>query len=110
MLLFKEQRLSRLSTFSLKRIVGGQKFIVLHSQWSKRYSPILSAFRLCLFVIIFFLTGCSGLGPRKVQLDRFSYNDAIAQSTQSQMMLNLVRIRYLEEPILILALSRTTEF
>lgn len=99
-LLFIEQRLRRLSILPCKRIFRVQKTIALYSEGSKRYCPSLSAFSHCLVIIVLFLfTGCSGLSPRRVEQDRFSYNEALAQSTQNQMMLNLVRIRYFEEPI-----------
>jgi hypothetical protein len=44
------------------------------------------------------LTGCS-IGPGAVRRDRFDYTGAVAESWKSQMMLNLVKIRYGDTPI-----------
>jgi len=44
------------------------------------------------------LAGCHSFGPRTVPGDRFDYNAAIARSHNEQMLLNLVRIRYLQVP------------
>jgi len=44
------------------------------------------------------LTGCTSMGSGTVPRDHFNYNAAIAQSTNDQMLLNIVRLRYLEIP------------
>jgi hypothetical protein len=44
------------------------------------------------------LMGCAGLGPRTVPLDRFDYSAAISKSRDEQMLLNIVRMRYMEMP------------
>jgi hypothetical protein len=46
----------------------------------------------CLALIVL-AAGCA-LGPRTVIRDRFDYSAAVADSWKSQMLLNLVRIRY----------------
>ena len=43
--------------------------------------------------------GCKSIGPGAVTRDRFSYSDAVASSWKSQMLLNLVKTRYLDLPI-----------
>lgn len=48
---------------------------------------------------IVFLSGCAGIGPGKLPVDRFDYGAAIASSTNEQMLLNLVRLRYSEMPV-----------
>ena len=45
------------------------------------------------------LCGCVALGPRQLPADRFDYGTAIASSTNEQMLLNLVRLRYSETPV-----------
>jgi len=45
------------------------------------------------------LCGCAALGPRQLPADRFDYGAAIAASTNEQMLLNLVRLRYNETPV-----------
>jgi len=44
------------------------------------------------------LAGCT-IGPHTVGRDRFDYSAAIAESWKSQMLLNLVKIRYSDPPI-----------
>ncbi|MBI5761935.1 MAG: hypothetical protein HZA51_00265 [Planctomycetes bacterium] len=48
--------------------------------------------------------GCSTLGPRTIRSDRFNYNQAGAESSKEQMLLNLVRLRY-GEPLYFLEIS-----
>ena len=37
---------------------------------------------------------CQSMGPSRVAGDRFNYNEAIAQSANEQLLLNMVRLRY----------------
>src|SRR5947209_4864259 len=48
---------------------------------------------LLLLIVALLMAGCS-MGPRTVVRDRFDYSAAVADSWKSQMMLNLVRLRY----------------
>jgi hypothetical protein len=61
-----------------------------------RKSPglILGAVGLCVT-----LSGCTSIGPRSVPRDRFDYTTAVADSWKSQMLLNLVKIRYGDTPM-----------
>jgi len=45
------------------------------------------------------ISGCTALGAHKLPADRFDYSAAIASSTNEQMLLNLVRLRYNETPV-----------
>jgi hypothetical protein len=45
------------------------------------------------------LAGCSGIGPGTVERDRFDYVNALSDSWKKQMLLNLVKIRYLDAPV-----------
>jgi hypothetical protein len=63
---------------------------------------MLKVFRfLCTFIIValIFLTGCSGIGPKTVARDRFDYIKAVSDSWEKQMLLNLVRLRYVHAPV-----------
>jgi hypothetical protein len=51
---------------------------------------------MALFIIVV-AAGCTS-GPVTVRRDRFNYNDAGAESTKEQILLNIVRLRY-GEPI-----------
>ena len=39
-------------------------------------------------------TGCASLGPTSLPGDRFNYNKSLARSTNEQLLLNIVRLRY----------------
>lgn len=66
---------------------------------------------LCMLLgMIFIVVACSSHGPRHIPRDRFSYNKALAESTQHQMLLNFVRIRYLEEPVFLSVSSILTQY
>jgi hypothetical protein len=43
--------------------------------------------------------GCNSFGPTTIPRDRFDYSGALAESWKNQMLLNLVKMRYLDLPI-----------
>jgi hypothetical protein len=45
------------------------------------------------------LNGCTGIGPKTVTRDRFDYTQALSDSWKKQMLLNLVKIRYVDAPV-----------
>jgi hypothetical protein len=50
-------------------------------------------------LIIHVLSGCASIGPGTVVRDRFDYISAISESWKSQMLLNLVKLRYGDAPV-----------
>ena len=60
--------------------------------------------------VVFGVVGCGSLGPGQVPGDNLNYNEAIAQSAREQMLLNLLRLRYLEEPLFLKVSSVLTQY
>jgi hypothetical protein len=54
---------------------------------------------LLLALSVILLSGCAAIGPRSVVTDRFDYNAALSDSWKTQMLLNIVRLRYGDTPI-----------
>ena len=52
-----------------------------------------------LLVALVGAAGCGSIGPDTVVRDRFDYTGAVAESWKSQMLLNLVKIRYGDAPV-----------
>ena len=55
-----------------------------------------SAF-LCVTLVL--MAGCNSFGPTTISRDRFDYSGALAKSWKNQMLLNLVKMRYLDLPV-----------
>lgn len=52
---------------------------------------------VCAWMLL--VAGCNSVGPTTIPRDRFDYSGALAESWKSQMLLNLVKMRYLDLPI-----------
>jgi hypothetical protein len=55
--------------------------------------------RAILLLAVVAMSGCASMGPGTVTRDRFDYTEAIAESWKSQMLLNLMKIRYNDAPV-----------
>ncbi len=72
---------------------------------------ILPKCYLPFFVLTSFLSGCqSSFGPQSIDNTRASYNQAIADTSNQQMLLNLVRLKYKDEMFFLKVGSVTSTF
>jgi hypothetical protein len=67
-------------------------------------------FSSLMIAALFVLSGCAAFGHRRVPPDRFNYNEALAESSREQMLLNIIRLRYLEEPVFLAVSSILTQY
>ena len=74
----------------------------------KHNAPCQTIFLSIITLLV--LSGCSSFGSRNIPRDRFDYNEAIAQSHNQQMLLNIVRFRYLEVPNFLAVSSVITSY
>jgi hypothetical protein len=51
------------------------------------------------FLLIIVITGCASIGPKSMSRDRFDYSGTVAESWKTQMLLNLVKLRYGDTPV-----------
>ena len=56
------------------------------------------------------VTGCASVGPGTVARDRFDYIKAISDSWKSQMLLNLVKLRYGDAPVFLDVVSVINQY
>jgi len=54
---------------------------------------------LWMGLIVFFVGGCTAVGPATIDRDRFDYVSAISESWKRQTLLNLLKTRYLDAPV-----------
>lgn len=67
--------------------------------------------RSCLLALgLTTLGGCTQMGPRTVPVARLDYSEAIVRSSNEQMLLNLVRLRYRDTPVFLEVGSVVTSF
>lgn len=65
---------------------------------------------LIAFCLSFPLSACMTFGPDRVHNDRVHYNEAVAQSENEQMLLNIVRLRYQHIPVFIALSSVLSQY
>ncbi len=84
-------------------IIGGQVLVPLgdarphhHGRDGQELSRMSQAL---LLLAVLAMAGCGSIGPGRVAQDRFDYVEAVGESWKSQMLLNLVKIRYGDAPV-----------
>jgi len=54
---------------------------------------------LPVLTLLAFLAGCATIGPNTIARDRFDYSGGLSASWQNQMLLNIVKLRYMDTPV-----------
>ena len=81
-----------------------------HSLMGQQTKKATHRTMLLMIGVCVFISGCAAQGARRIPADRFDYNAAIARSTREQMLLNIVRSRYLEVPVFLTVSSVLTQY
>jgi hypothetical protein len=55
--------------------------------------------KIMILLLLAGASGCASIGPNTIARDRFDYITAISNSWKSQMLLNLVKLRYGDAPV-----------
>ncbi len=76
--------------------LGGNRPVTNRCRDGQRCSGLA---RMLLLLIVLAMTGCASMGPGTVTKDRFDYTAAVGDSWKTQMLLNLVKIRYGDAPV-----------
>lgn len=67
--------------------------------FSNRMNLMAYVKQLIMTGLLVLLTACNGIGPQTIPRVRFDYASAITESWKSQMLRNIVLLRYGEPPI-----------
>ncbi len=54
------------------------------------------------------LTSCGSMGPKSMRAGRMEYNKALGQSSSEQLLLNIVKMRFLDRPVFLNVTSMTS--
>ncbi len=65
---------------------------------------------LVLFFLLLMFTGCSGIASKSLKESSLSFNYALQHAVGEQMLLNLVRLRYGENPIFLEVSSISSQY
>ena len=64
----------------------------------KSIHPFRMAAAAVMLLLTLILSSCRSMGPKTIPQDGFNYNQRVANHENEQMLLNIVRLRYLEMP------------
>lgn len=62
----------------------------------------------CIAVTLIAADGCKSIGPPAMRAGRIEYNKALAESTSEQLLLNIVKMRFLDQPVFLRVSSLTS--
>jgi hypothetical protein len=65
---------------------------------------------VALLGVLGIVSGCAQMGPGLVKAGRNEYNKVLAQTADEEMLLNLVRLRYADNPVFLDVASVSTSF
>ena len=65
---------------------------------------------ILLLLLVLTLSGCAQFGPDLVKAGRNEYNKVLAQTNDEETLLNLVRLRYSDNPVIMQVSSVSTSF
>ena len=57
--------------------------------------------RAWILILLGLFVGCRNYGSRTLPKDRYDYSRAVARSWKEQMLLNIVKLRYLDTPVFV---------
>ncbi|NND54258.1 MAG: hypothetical protein HKN56_04725 [Gammaproteobacteria bacterium] len=63
-----------------------------------------------LLIALALMGGCTNLGPRAIEAGRADYNTVLRDTTDQQLLVNLVRLRYRDRPYFLEVSAVTTQF
>ena len=78
------------------------QFISAHMRLRSSTTPSnLNSFlyKAGLTLLVSTLSACTSIGPGKLNTDQFNYSDSIGQAWKSQMLSNIVKLRYGDTPV-----------
>jgi len=70
----------------------------------------MSGLAVWFLALAVFVAGCGRLGPSALKVDRSNYNIAIQHTSDEQLLLNLVRLKYRDNPFFLEVSSVATQF
>lgn len=73
-----------------------QKMIII---MTKSFVPFPR--KICSLTLALLMTGCASIGPRVLQQDRLHYNEIMRNTSNQELLFNMVRLRYNEAPMAI---------
>jgi hypothetical protein len=72
---------------------------------------VLNKFYFPLMALIIFMSyGCAQYGPNHIKSERSSYNQAIQKTNNEQLILNLVRLKYRDNPLFMEVSNLASQF